>query len=83
LLVVAVDEAGVGPFGLPSRTNAEGIWPSTRLKDKNKITLSSMGRINIELEDELHKRAKSISALKGVTLMEFINQALTESVKRK
>ncbi len=42
-----------------------------------------MGRINIELEDELHKRAKSISALKGIALMEFINQALVESVKRK
>jgi len=42
-----------------------------------------MGQVNIELNEELHKRAKVICALKDTTLIEFINQALEEKVKRK
>lgn len=39
-----------------------------------------MGRINIELEDEVHRKIRAVSALKGITLIEYINQALKESV---
>jgi len=42
-----------------------------------------MARINIEVEDEIHKKAKIACAIKGITLIEFINQAIDEKLKRK
>ncbi len=41
-----------------------------------------MGRINIEIPDEEHRRAKAVSALKGITLVEYINLAIEEKLKR-
>ena len=42
-----------------------------------------MARVNIEVEDETHKKAKVACAIKGITLIEFINQAIDEKLKRK
>ena len=41
-----------------------------------------VGRINIEIPEETHKKVKAISALKGITLIEYINQAIEEKLKR-
>ena len=41
-----------------------------------------MTRVNIEVEDELHKKAKLAAVLEGETLIEFINDAIEEKVKR-
>jgi predicted HicB family RNase H-like nuclease len=42
-----------------------------------------MARVNIEVPDELHKKSKVACAIKGITLIEFINQAIDEKLKRK
>ena len=42
-----------------------------------------MGRINIEIAEELHKKAKVECALKGITLIEFIQKAIEEELKKK
>lgn len=42
-----------------------------------------MARVNIEVDDEVHKKAKVACAIKGITLIEFINQAIDEKLKRK
>ena len=41
-----------------------------------------MTRVNIEVEDELHKKAKLAAVLENKTLIEFINEAVEEKVKR-
>ena len=41
-----------------------------------------MTRVNIEVEDELHKKAKLAAVLENKTLIEFINEAIEEKVKR-
>ncbi|MBW2999035.1 hypothetical protein KY339_00035 [Candidatus Woesearchaeota archaeon] len=40
-----------------------------------------MTRVNIEIQEELHKKAKIACAVKGVTLIQFINQAVEEKIK--
>ena len=42
-----------------------------------------MGRVNIEIEEELHKKMKIACAIKGVTIIEFINGAIAEKLKEK
>ena len=42
-----------------------------------------MGRVNIEIEDELHKKLKVACALQGKTIQDFINGALIEKLKKK
>ena len=42
-----------------------------------------MTRINIEVDNETHKKAKLASISQGKTLIEFINEAIEEKVKRK
>jgi len=42
-----------------------------------------MGRVNIEIEDELHKKLKVACALQGKTIQDFINEALIEKLKKK
>lgn len=42
-----------------------------------------MGRVNIEISDDLHKKAKIACVTKGQTLIQFINQAIDEKLKRK
>jgi Antitoxin ParD len=40
-------------------------------------------RINYEIPDELHHRAKALAALEGKTLREFIVEALADAVDRR
>ena len=42
-----------------------------------------MGRINIEIADELHKKVKVACALKDSTLIKFINEAVKEKLEKK
>ncbi len=42
-----------------------------------------MGNINIKIPDEVHKQVKVISAVDSITLIEFINKAIEEKMKRK
>tara|TARA_Y100000034_G_C6832689_1_gene376016 strand:+ start:268 stop:405 length:138 start_codon:yes stop_codon:yes gene_type:complete len=41
-----------------------------------------MTRVNIEVENELHKKAKLTSLLENKTLIEFINEAIEEKVEK-
>ena len=41
-----------------------------------------MTRVNIEVEDDLHKKAKLAAVLENKTLIEFINEAVKEKVER-
>lgn len=41
-----------------------------------------MPRINIEVETELHKKAKLNSILQNKTLIQYINEAVKEKVDR-
>ena len=41
-----------------------------------------MTRINIEINDELHKKAKLNALLQGKTLIEYIHEALDEKIKK-
>ena len=42
-----------------------------------------MGRINIELKDEIHRKAKINSAMKDITLIKYINNAIEEKLKKE
>ena len=42
-----------------------------------------MTRINIEVESELHKKAKLAAVLENKTLIEFINESIKEKVRKK
>ena len=42
-----------------------------------------MGRINIEIKDEVHRKAKAFSAIKGITLIEYINNILEKKLTRE
>lgn len=41
-----------------------------------------MARINIELEAELHKKAKLNALLQNKTLIQYIHEALAEKIKK-
>ena len=41
-----------------------------------------MTRINIEVDDELHKKVKLNSLLQNKTLIEYINEAIKEKVEK-
>ncbi len=41
-----------------------------------------MKKVNIGLKPEIHKKAKIISTLKGVTLSSYLEKAIDESVKK-
>ena len=41
-----------------------------------------MTRVNIEIDDELHKKAKLNALLQNKTLIEYIHEALRERVKK-
>ena len=41
-----------------------------------------MTRVNIEVDNELHKKAKLASLLENKTLIQFINEAIEEKIKR-
>ncbi|HZT67410.1 MAG TPA: hypothetical protein VFA11_16595 [Acidimicrobiales bacterium] len=40
-------------------------------------------RINYEIPDDLHHRAKALAALEGKTLREFLVEALADAVDRR
>ena len=42
-----------------------------------------MARINIELPQDLHRKAKAQAALKGVNLKDYIISAIDEKMKTK
>lgn len=42
-----------------------------------------MTRINIELDENLHKRAKLNSVLQSKTLIQFIHEAIEEKLKKE
>ena len=42
-----------------------------------------MARINIELPEETHRRAKARAALKGMNLKDYIIKAIEEKTKNK
>ena len=41
-----------------------------------------MPRINIELPADIHKKAKIAAAMKEITLIEYVTEALAEKLKR-
>jgi len=41
-----------------------------------------MTRVNIEIQDEIHKKAKLYSVIHNKTLAEYINEALKEKVEK-
>jgi len=43
---------------------------------------SDMKRVNIQLEDDIHTKAKIIAVLKGVTLNDYLAKTVTEAVQR-
>jgi|GEM_PF-3512244 hypothetical protein len=42
-----------------------------------------MGRVNIEIPDEIHRKVKSLCALRETTLIDFINAALREKLAKE
>lgn len=43
--------------------------------------MSEMTRVHYEIPDELHRRAKAAAAMRGVTLKDFLIDALERSVE--
>lgn len=42
----------------------------------------AVARVHYEIPDELHRRAKAAAAIRGVSLKDFIIEALTQAVDR-
>ena len=42
-----------------------------------------MGRINIELDNEIHKKLKILCAVKEKTIQEYLNELLEEKLKKQ
>lgn len=42
-----------------------------------------MGRVNVEIQEELHKKMKVACAVSDKTIIEFINEAIIEKLKKK
>ena len=42
---------------------------------------TTVARIHIEVPDDLHRRAKAAAAMAGVTLKEFVLQALGAAIR--
>ena len=73
----SADPTRPGPRRDPSLSSRSGL---SSLRDVRK----GLGmRINYEIPDDLHHRAKALAALEGRTLREFIVEALTEAVARR
>ena len=41
---------------------------------------TTVARIHIEVPDDLHRRAKAAAAMQGVTLKDFVIQALEDAI---
>ncbi len=44
--------------------------------------MRTVALINYDIPDDLHRRAKSAAALKGMTLKDFVVAALDEAVRK-
>lgn len=53
-------------------------YPNLRLEVS---TVNGMPRLNVNLPDELHRRAKAQAALRGVSLREYVEQAIAAAVE--
>jgi predicted HicB family RNase H-like nuclease len=42
-----------------------------------------MKRVNIAVDDSVHKRAKVIAVLKGITLNEYLEKAIERALKKE
>ncbi len=47
-----------------------------------KVILSMTKRVNIEIEDDVHTKAKVISVLKDMTLNDYLSKAIKDAVDR-
>jgi hypothetical protein len=56
--------------------------PISALLRTTVTTSDDMKRVNVQLPDEIHTRAKVIAVLKGVTLNEYLEAAISEAVER-
>tara|TARA_Y100000310_G_scaffold333443_1_gene411026 strand:+ start:3604 stop:3780 length:177 start_codon:yes stop_codon:yes gene_type:complete len=50
---------------------------------KKYLKIAYMTRVNIEIEDELHKKARLNALLKNKTLIQFITEAIEEKLKKE
>jgi predicted HicB family RNase H-like nuclease len=41
-----------------------------------------LARVNVEINEELHKKMKVVCAMKGKTIIEFINEAIAEKLQK-
>lgn len=42
-----------------------------------------MARINVEIEEKLHKKMKIVCAMKNITIIDYINKAIQEKNGRR
>jgi hypothetical protein len=42
-----------------------------------------MARINIEIDNDIHKKAKINSIFEGITLIEYVNLSIKEKLKKE
>ena len=50
-------------------------------EEAHKVTVTVV-RIHIEVPDDLHRRAKAAAAMQGVTLKDFVIQALEDAINQ-
>ncbi len=41
-----------------------------------------MARLHFQLDDDLHRQAKSAAALRGIPLKDYVTQAIADALKR-
>ena len=51
-----------------------------RVRADRPVCMPSVPRVNVDLPDDLHRRAKAAAALQGVTLRDYLIAALTSAV---
>jgi predicted HicB family RNase H-like nuclease len=44
--------------------------------------ISTVARVHYEIPDDLHRQAKAAAAMQGVTLRQFVIEALREAVRQ-
>jgi predicted HicB family RNase H-like nuclease len=47
---------------------------------EHSVILAPMARIHYEIPDEVHRRAKAEAALRGLTLRDYVIQALEQAI---
>lgn len=53
------------------------------IENGKKIEKSYKGSLNVRFSPELHKKAKLLSVMQGISLNQFIQKAVTEEVMRQ